>query len=231
MIISTPIAVEFGKSGDSDAILDGLLSGPSDASSGRGLVLLSHGAGGTMNNGFLVKASEELNALAFTTLRWNFGYVKARRAPSAGGKRELPEMQAAIDYLKNLDKSNKLPIILAGKSFGARLASYSAKERQDIDGFAFFGLPLLGIGKNPKPRDWTHLARLTGKALFVTGHKDKLCPLQQLEDVQKHVGIPFESFVVPGDHGFSPRGEKEALDHLVKWICANFPPMPPHTVP
>lgn len=212
----TPIAVEFGEG------LDGLLSGPAEPNRGRGLVLLSHGAGGTMNNGFLVKASEELNALQFTTLRWNFGYVKARRAPSAGGKRELPEMQAAIDYLKNLDKSNKLPIILAGKSFGARLASYSAIERQDIDGFAFFGMPLKGAGKNAKPRDWTHLAKLTGKALFVTGDKDKLCPLDYLADVQKHITIPFESEVVPGDHGFLPRGENHALSHFTQWISEQF---------
>ncbi|HEY9759989.1 MAG TPA: alpha/beta family hydrolase [Oculatellaceae cyanobacterium] len=211
-----PIAVEFGEG------LDGLLSGPAAPSSGRGLVLLSHGAGGTMNNGFLVKASEELSALQFTTLRWNFGYVKARRAPSAGGKRELPEMWAAIDYLKNLDKSNKLPIILAGKSFGARLASYSAIERQDIDGFAFFGLPLQGADKNAKPRDWTHLAKLTGKALFVTGDRDKLCPLDYLAEVQKHIAIPFESVVVPGDHGFLPRGEKDALNHLNRWVREQF---------
>ncbi len=196
------------------------LSGIQSGDGRRGCILLSHGAGGTMENSFLVQAAEKLNDLGFLTLRWNFGYVSARRAPSAGGKREIPEMNSAVDYLKG--QAPGKPIILIGKSFGGRLATYLAETRQDIDGFVFCGLPLKGAGKNAKPRDWSHLAVLPGKALFVTGDRDKLCPLDDLSQAQKQLVISYQSEIVPGDHSFKPRGEEAALQHCIDWVDSNF---------
>jgi uncharacterized protein len=192
--------------------LDGILEGQAN----RGAVLLTPGAGGTMATPLLVRTAEGLNALGFMTLRWNFGYVKAGRTPSAGGKRELPEMEAAIDYLSA--KAKGKPIILIGKSFGARLSTYLATKRKDIAGFVFYGLPLHGMAKNAKPRDWSHLADLKGKVLFITGDKDKLCSLDHLAEVQKFLKIKFKSEVVPGDHSFKPRGEDSALKICIDWV-------------
>ena len=202
--------VQFGDS------LDGRLSGECL----RGAVLLSHGAGGTMDNSLLVNTAEELNALGFLTLRWNFGYVRPKRAPSRGGVREIPEMESAIDYLK--EQAFGQPIILAGKSFGGRVSSYLGAGRRDIAGYVFYGLPIVGAGKNAKPRDWSHLAKLSGKILFVTGEKDNLCPLEKLAQEQEHLVVSFQSKVVPGDHSFKPRGEKDALRHCIEWVDANF---------
>ena len=196
--------------------LSGVISGESK----RGAVLLSHGAGSTMENAFLVQTAEKLKALGFLTMRWNFGYVSARRAPSAGGKREIPEMNCAVEFLRTQAPGQR--IFLIGKSFGGRLSTYLAKSRSDISGFVFFGLPLKGAGKNAKPRDWCHLSKLTGQALFVTGDKDKLCPLDDLVEAQKNLAIPFKSEIVPGNHSFKPRGEALAMQHCAAWMDANF---------
>ena len=196
--------------------LDGKLSGEAR----RGTVLISTGAGGTMDTPLLLKTAERLNDLGFLTLRWNFGFTQARRAASAGGKREIPEMELAINYLKT--QSLNTPIILIGKSFGARLSTYIGAGRDDISGYVFYGLPLVGAGKNAKVRDWSHLAKLTGKILFITGEKDKLCPLQNLTEAQKFLTTEFESTIVNGDHSFKPRGEDAAVEHCSEWLAARF---------
>ena len=198
--------VQFGQ--DLDGIIDGKPT--------KGAVLISTGAGGDMNTPLLVKSADELKLLGYLTLRWNFGYVKSRRAPSAGGKREIPEMLEAVEFLKKQSKG--APISLMGKSFGARLSTYVGATMEDISGYVFYGIPLQGISKNPKPRDWTHLTKLTGQALFITGDRDRLCPLEKLGQVQKLMSIPYHSEIVAGDHSFKPRGENEAIEKMVAWF-------------
>lgn len=186
----------------------------------RGAVLISHGAGGNMRAKLLEQTAERLADLGFLTLRWNFGYTTKNGAPSAGGKRERPEMVAAVEFLSN--KAKGKPVILIGKSFGGRVSTYIVEDAPPISGYVFFGLPIQGMSDTSKSRDWSHLAKLKGRALFITGDKDKLCPLEQLEQVQEQLIIPYESIIVPGDHSYKPRGEAVALDACVKWIDTHF---------
>jgi len=207
--------VEFGDG------LAGVLTGTPK----RGAVLISHGAGGTSSTPLLVQTSNQLDEIGFLTLRWNFGYVAAKRSPSAGGKRERPEMESAISYLRT--RSDSVPLILLGKSFGARVSTFVGSDLEnsknsEINGYVFYGLPLVGASKTSKPRDWSHLDQLSGKAIFITGDRDRLCPLDELENAQRFLQIPFESIVVPGDHSYKPKGEKAALAACVEWMDKNF---------
>jgi len=194
--------------------LPGILSGQAK----RGAVLISHGAGGNMMTPLLVQTAAGLNEDGFLTLRWSFGYVEAGRAPSAGGKKELPEMAAAVDFL--VERAGNAPVILLGKSFGGRLSTHIAAERADIAALVLYGLPVRGMGKNPKPRDWSHLAKIKADVLFITGDKDKLCPLDELAAAQSHLSKPCQSEVVPGDHSYKPRGEAAALHICLSWMLA-----------
>lgn len=186
----------------------------------RGAVLISHGAGGNMRTPLLVKTAERLAAVGFMTLRWNFGYTTRGGAPSAAGKRERPEMIAAISHLEQLAPGK--PIVLLGKSFGGRVSTFIVQDVKAVAGFVFYGLPIQSMSAKGKPRDWSHLSQLMGRVLFITGDKDKLCPLADLETVQKNIVVPFESIVVPGDHSFKPKGETQALEACIKWFEANF---------
>lgn len=187
----------------------------------RGSIIISHGAGRGLDAPILVKTAEQLADLGFRVLRFNFGYLGVRPAPSAGGKKEQPELASAIDYMRRVENP-----ILVGKSFGARVGSFVAAERDDIRALVFYGLPIVGMGKNPKPRDWSHLGKIQAPILFITGNNDKLCPLTQLAEEQKHIKSEFASQVVPGDHSFKPKGEDAAIKLCVDWI--NALPRDPH---
>lgn len=185
----------------------------------RGAVLVSHGAGRGLDTPLLEKTAERLAAGGFTVLRWNFGYLAERRAPSAGSKREKSEMEQAIEFLKGRSDA---ALVLIGKSFGARVSSYVAAGLDNVKALVFYGLPLHGMGKNAKPRDWSHMADITGEMLFITGDRDQLCHLDHLKDVQALVRAPFTSEIVPGDHSFKPRSEDAAIDIAVRWLGDRF---------
>jgi hypothetical protein len=187
----------------------------------RGAVLLSHGSGRGMDAPLLETVARRWAEDGFTVLRWNFGYLGHRPAPSAGGKRETEDMRVAIDFLKS---QSSAPLVLAGKSFGARVSTYVAAGREDVAGLVYFGLPLHGMGKNAKPRDWSHLGEIRAPMLFLTGERDQLCSLEHLAEVQRLVHTAYASEVVPGDHSFKPRGEAQAIDIAGRWLADQFPP-------
>src|SRR5581483_9206102 len=93
----------------------------------RGAVVLSHGAGRGLDTPLLEITARRLAEIGFSVLRWNFGYMGVRSAPSAGAKREQAEMAQGIDFMRD-----KGPLILAGKSFGARVSTYVADGRDDV---------------------------------------------------------------------------------------------------
>lgn len=199
-------SVEFGNG------LRGILSG---AKAKRGSVIVTHGAGRGMDAPLLVKTAERLAELGFLVLRFNFGYLTRRGAPSLGGKNERPEVESAIEFMKEHGSP-----ILIGKSFGGRVNSYVAAERDDVRALVYYGLPLKGASKTSKPRDWSHLARIKVPMLFITGDKDNLCPLPELDVIQKQLrAADFKSMVVPGDHSFKPKSESAALECCIDWVA------------
>lgn len=199
--------VKFG------AGLEGLLAGSGEL----GSVVMTHGAGSGMESSLLEKTANRLAELGFKVLRFNFAYLGKRPAPSAGGKNELPELVSAVEYMK---ENGSEKIVLIGKSFGARVNSYVAPSLDDVRGLVFYGLPLQGISKTSKPRDWSHLGKIAAPMLFITGDKDKLCPLDELHKVQKGIESPFQSVVVPGDHSFKPKSEDAAVEACLQWMSA-----------
>jgi predicted alpha/beta-hydrolase family hydrolase len=102
------------------------------------------------------------------------------------------------------------------------VSSYVAAGREDVRALLFYGLPLHGMGKNAKPRDWSHLAELTAPTLFITGDRDQLCRLEHLADVQQLLRVPYASEIVPGDHSFKPRSEDAAIDIALQWLNELF---------
>jgi predicted alpha/beta-hydrolase family hydrolase len=186
----------------------------------RGCVLISAGAGGGMDTPLLSKTATQLQSLGFLTLRWNYAYVARAGVASSGGKREIKEMESTLNYLRGIASGK--PLILLGKSFGARLSTYIGAAADDISGYAFYGLPLQGLSAKSKPRDWSHMSQLKGRIIFITGEKDRLCPVSELTAVQKLLKAKYSSFVVKGDHSYKPHGEDEALKLMTNWFDKTF---------
>lgn len=206
-----------------DAGLNGIVCGGGEA----GSVILCHGSGRGMDSALLVKTANRLSELGFVVLRFNFGYMGRRPAPSAGGKAELPELFAAMDWLAAWRATAGLAAqapVLIGKSFGARVCANAAvaaacdSGARHVAACVFYGMPLQGASKTAKPRDWSHLARITAPMLFITGDRDTLCPQDQLAAVLATLTARTDSEVVPGDHSYKPKSEDRAVDLCASWV-------------
>lgn len=133
----------------------------------------------------------------------SFDYPYAR-----AGARKAPDRldvlvaahRAELDALQGASAATD-KVFLAGKSMGSRVGCHvtlDAAARSHVAGLICFGYPLRG--QNGKLRDEVLLALQT-PILFVQGTRDALCPLDELQEVQKRMTAPSQLYVVEsGDH-------------------------------
>jgi predicted alpha/beta-hydrolase family hydrolase len=124
-------------------------------------------------------------------VRLDYPYVKAgRRAPD-----RLPVLVAAHRAaLAEARAGREEPVVLAGKSMGARIGCHVALEER-VAALVCLGYPLRG--QRGAIRDEVLLG-LRSPVIFVQGTRDPLCPLELLEEVRARMRAPTALHVVEG---------------------------------
>ncbi len=215
------------------AELPALLDRP--AGQARFAVLLAHGAGAPMDHPFLERVAGDLAQAGGIVLRFDYPYMAARRA---GANRRPPDRApvllaahaAAIDAARK--QAGSLPLFLAGKSLGSRIAAMSlagegTQPARELAGLVAFGYPLHPAGKPDQLRDG-FFGNLEAPCLFVQGTRDALCTRELLElSIERLPGPKVVHWTEDGDHSLevrksSGRTSEEALAEadaaVVAWI-------------
>jgi predicted alpha/beta-hydrolase family hydrolase len=191
----------------------------------RAAVLLAHGAGADMDHPFMVAVHEGLAARGAVVLRFNFRYTEEGRGAPDRPPVLLDTMRAARDTLLARPEAKGLPLVLAGKSMGGRMASHLAALGEPADALVFFGYPLHPPKQPEKMRD-AHLGDVSCPMLFLEGTRDPLCDLALLRPVLERLGDHATLHVIEdGDHSFhvrksSGRGDAEALEEAIDAAAA-----------
>jgi predicted alpha/beta-hydrolase family hydrolase len=184
-----------------------LSSGPDDAAA---TLLLAHGAGAGMESPFMAQMAALLAERGIHTLRFEFGYMAARR----DGKRKPPpkaqllahEYRAAVAAaLASKPRSGKLAI--GGKSMGGRVASFVADELCQagrVNGLVCIGYPF-HPPKKPDQLRTDHLLSLKCPAIFVQGVRDPFGTREEVEGYPLPASIAYH-WADDGDHDLGPRG-------------------------
>ena len=154
----------------------------------------------------------------------------ANRRPPDRAPILLAAHAAAIDAAR--EQAGPLPLILAGKSMGSRMAAMSlagegAEPVGGIAGLVALGYPLHPPGKPDRLRD-SFFGSLDTPCLFVQGTRDALCTRELLENSLKRLpGSKTVHWIEDGDHSLevrkrSGRSSEEALAEakaaVVAWI-------------
>lgn len=162
---------------------------------GKALVLFAHGAGAPSTSAWMEGWARRLAVLG-TVVPFDYPYMAAgKKRPD----RHEVLLEAHRAALKKAKLGHRGPIVLAGKSMGSRIGCHLALE-EPVDGLVCFGYPLVSAGKTKKVRDAVLLETRT-PILFVQGTRDKLCPLERLEEVRGKMTTKSELHVVEtGDH-------------------------------
>jgi predicted alpha/beta-hydrolase family hydrolase len=160
----------------------------------RPLLLFAPGAGAPSTSAWMTRWAERLGALG-EVVRFDYPYMKAgRRSPD-----RLPALvaahRAALEEARG-GRRDRLAV-LVGKSMGGRVGCHLSLE-EPVAGLVCLGYPL--VGQRGDVRSEVLLALRT-PVLFVQGGRDRLCPLDRLEEVRARMSAPSALHVVEGgDH-------------------------------
>jgi uncharacterized protein len=201
----------------------GALHRPSGA--GRAPVLLTHGAGGDLDNVGLIALADLLADLGHPVVRANLPYREA-------GRRGAPRAESNVGHYRRLLTSAsevtglRGPWIAGGKSYGGRVASLLAAEDEgaNLTGLLFYGYPLHPPGK-PERLRVEHWPRIPVPCLFLQGTRDTFCDAGLLEEhVHKLPRRATLEIVEGGDHSLkvtgaaSPTGEPSNAPDTIRGL-------------
>ncbi|MFT5706443.1 MAG: putative alpha/beta-hydrolase family hydrolase [Oceanospirillaceae bacterium] len=182
-----------------------------EGGAGSGVVILAHGAGIPMDHPFMQQVSEQLNSIGLQVVRFEFPYMAKRRST---GKKSLPDklpvliasFKEVISKVKNEIKaqsnSKTVPIYLAGKSLGGRIATIIACT-EPLAGVFVYGYPFHPINKPDRLRV-EHLQDINANIYIYQGERDKLGSIDEVGTYALSHNVTVE-WLTDGDHDLKPR--------------------------
>ncbi len=168
--------------------------------SGRTVIVLGPGAGGSRRTPQLVRFAESLADSGRGVLLYDFPYRdQGRRTPDPPDVLEATA-RAVGDYARTTLGAARL--VHGGKSMGGRIASQVVAAGAPGDGLILLGYPLHPPGKPGQLRD-RHLPRVAVPMLFVQGTRDAFARPDLLDAVLARLGEKATLHRIEGgDHSF-----------------------------
>ncbi|TCI02985.1 alpha/beta hydrolase [Corallincola luteus] len=166
-------------------------------------MIMAHGAGAGMNSEFMAQMASLVTAQGIEVIRFNFPYMvkmideQRRRPPD-----RMPILIAAFNQVMQ-QFDDELPLFLAGKSMGSRVAANVAAETETALGVVAFGYPFHPPGQPDKLR-LAELHSCQVPTLILQGQRD---PFGK-EDEWPGFKLPNDvsiTAVIDGEHSFIPR--------------------------
>ena len=170
------------------------------------VLILAHGAGAPADSTFMEELSVALEREGIGTIRFEFPYMQRQRLL---GKKRPPDrielltghFQAEVNQL-----IEPLPLFIAGKSMGGRVASMIAEPlfvADRIRGCLCLGYPFHPMGRPDRLRI-EHLQRSTVPMLIVQGERDAMGRFEEVRDYDLAPAVQL-AWIPDGDHSFKPR--------------------------
>lgn len=195
-----------------------------------GRVILAHGAGAGMESDFLKVLSGHLSTKGFQVVRFEFPYMQQRRID--GKKRPPNRVDKLVEaYKEVIDRfSDSVPLFLAGKSMGGRVASLVVEDSH-ARACCVFGYPFHAVGK-PLTNRIEHISGLTKPLHIFQGERD---PMGAKEEVLGYL-LPSAvklHWLADGNHDLKPRKvsgftqqehmltSMDTMTNEIKYLCAS----------
>ena len=172
----------------------------------RGLLMLGHGAGGGIEAPDLVAVTSAAVDLGWTVARVEQPYRTAgRRAPDRAPKLD----QAWTEVVAAVRRRSRLPLVVGGRSSGARVACRTAAAT-GAAGVVCLAFPLRPPGRPDAPSRAGELLAVRVPVLVVQGERDPFGGPAELPTGPTVVAVP-------GDHSLR-RSAAAAGDAVARWL-------------
>ena len=156
-----------------------------------GVVVLTHGAGGSRESTLLQQLCDEWARRGWLAVRYNLPYRRRRPKgpPSGSAATDRAGIVEAIVVCRDLADG---PLIAGGHSYGGRLTSMVVAEKpQPVDVLTLFSYPVHPPGKPERART-EHLPDITVPTVFTHGTSDPFGSLDEVRAAAALIPAPSE---------------------------------------
>lgn len=162
-----------------------------------GVVVLTHGAGGSRESPLLIRICDEWAARGWLAVRYNLPYRRRRpKGPpsgSAGGDRD-----GIVDALTLARSLATGPLLAGGHSYGGRQTSMVVADNPGlVDVLTPFSYPLHPTGKPDRLRT-EHFGGITVPTVFTHGTADPFGTIDELREAAALIPAPVAIVEVTG---------------------------------
>jgi uncharacterized protein len=168
--------------------------------------------GGSKDHPILWAIRNDLARRGFAVISFNFRGVMGSEGSFGGGEKEIEDVRAAIDTIRERVEG---PTLVAAWSFGAMVALKEAVLDDRVSALALVGIPVGAVVDVPRPDPPPpdELATLDRPVLFCVGEADQYAPLPELKRFVKLVPGA-ELVVFPDTDHFFWRRERELAERI-----------------
>ena len=162
-----------------------------------GVVMLTHGAGGSRESPLLKKICDEWASRGWLAVRYNLPYRQRRPKgpPSGSAASDQAGVVEAIELARTLTKG---PVIAGGHSYGGRMTSMVvADQTAKVDALTLFSYPLHPPGKPERART-EHLPRITAPTVFTHGTADPFGSIEEIRPAAALISAATEIVEITG---------------------------------
>jgi predicted alpha/beta-hydrolase family hydrolase len=162
-----------------------------------GVVVLTHGAGGSRESALLQRLCDEWARRGWLAVRYNLPYRRRRPKgpPSGSAAADRAGIVEAIAVCRGLADG---PLVAGGHSYGGRLTSMVVAEgAQPVDVLTLFSYPLHPPGKPERLRT-EHLPDIAVPTVFTHGTSDPFGTHDELQAAAGLIPAPTEIVEVTG---------------------------------
>jgi len=165
-----------------------------------GVVVLTHGAGGSRESPLLKRTCDEWAARGWLAVRYNLPYRRRRPKgpPSGSAAADSRGILEAVAVARELAGG---PLIAGGHSYGGRLTSMAVADKfpdgLTLDALTLFSYPLHPPGRPERPRT-EHLPRIRVPTVFTHGTSDPFGTIEQLRTAAALIPAPVEIVEITG---------------------------------
>jgi uncharacterized protein len=175
------------------------IAGVADEPDGEpaGVVVLTHGAGGSRESPLLVRLCDEWARRGWLAVRYNLPYRRRRPKgpPSGSAAPDRAGIAEAVAVARTLADG---PLIAGGHSYGGRQTSMAvADEGLSPDVLMLFSYPVHPPGKPERART-EHLPRITVPTVFAHGSRDPFGSVDELRAAAAMIAAPSEVVEITG---------------------------------
>jgi predicted alpha/beta-hydrolase family hydrolase len=204
---------------------------PDDVDAQTPVVVLGHGVTNDRHHPLIVGTLERLVARGVAGVRFNFPF--AERGDAAPDSAEvLADTFTAVLQQVHERFLGDPPVILGGKSLGARLAAAHQRQHRQAAGMLYLGFPL-HRPEGPRELRGEDLRQIAVPQLCLQGDRDPFCDLALFAEVHGAIETPWQLEIFAGaGHGLgleeAPAAAAAAAlldrvaDVTATWIAAHI---------